>query len=225
MPNNTGNENEGVPQVGILEYLKNNWGLVASASYIYLTIIGMVQSWVFFRPFGINVFEYSETNDFLLAAFRKPSSVIIGIILGGIVVGYPLFIFRFIAPRLSPKRKKYYVTGAIVVGILLCFCAAIIPHLRSDHIEQLINDNERRVKVSVRMGEIKDRDENKVLHLIGTTERYVFFLDSKPESNDSIAIPDSNIVEMRFIRNDENLAEIKNKQSEDSKKEGKGLLK
>jgi len=223
MSNNTGNENEGVPQVGIITYLKNNWGLVASASYIYLTIIGMVQSWVFFHSFGINVFEYSETNDFLLAAFRKPSSVIIGIILGGIVVGYPLFIFRFMAPRFSPKWKMYYVTGAIVVGILLCFCVTILPYLKGNHVEQLINDRERLVKVSVRMGEIKDHDENKVLHLIGTTERYVFFLDS--ESKDSIAIPDSNIVEMRFIRHDENLAEIKNKQSKDSKKEGKGLLK
>ena len=212
MPNNTGNENKGVPQVGIgiLEYLKNNWGLVASAGYIYLTIIGMVQSWVFFHPFGINVFEYSETNDFLLAAFRKPSSVIIGIILGGIVVGYRLLIFRFIAPKLSPKRKKYYVTGAIVVGILLGFCATIIiPYLKGNPVEQLIKDNERLVKVSVRRGEIKDYDAGKVLHLIGTTERYVFFLDS--ESKDSIAIPDSNIVEMRFIRHGENLAETKNK--------------
>jgi hypothetical protein len=46
-------------------------------------------------------------------------------------------------------------------------------------------------------------------------------LDS--ESKSPIAIPDSNIVAMRFIKPDENLAETKNKQLKDSKKEGKGL--
>ncbi len=47
-------------------------------------------------------------------------------------------------------------------------------------------------------------------------------LDS--ESKSQIAIPDSNVVAMRFIKPDENLAETKNKQLEDSKKEGKGVV-
>ncbi|MBO1225168.1 MAG: hypothetical protein JYX80_12170 [Candidatus Scalindua sediminis] len=47
-------------------------------------------------------------------------------------------------------------------------------------------------------------------------------LDS--ESKSPIAIPDSNVVAMRFIKTDENLAETKNKQLEDSKKEGKGVV-
>ncbi len=46
-------------------------------------------------------------------------------------------------------------------------------------------------------------------------------LDS--ESKSPTEIPDSNVVAMRFIKPDENLAETKNKQLEDSKKEGKGL--
>ena len=48
--------------------------------YVYVTIVGMFQSWFQFNAFGINVFEFSGLNDFLLAAFRKPLSflVIIG---------------------------------------------------------------------------------------------------------------------------------------------------
>ncbi len=47
-------------------------------------------------------------------------------------------------------------------------------------------------------------------------------LDS--ESKSPIAITDSNVVAMRFIKPDKNLAETKNKELEDSKNEGKGVV-
>jgi hypothetical protein len=37
-----------------------------------VTTVGVVYSWALFRRFEINVFNYAEANDFLLAAFKDP---------------------------------------------------------------------------------------------------------------------------------------------------------
>ncbi len=62
--------------------VKENWAWAAPLIYIYVTIVGMIQAWFQFHAFGINVFEFSEINDFLLAAFREPLSflAIVGVI-------------------------------------------------------------------------------------------------------------------------------------------------
>ena len=53
---------------------RDNWTWAAPLVYLYVTIVGMVQSWFHFNEFQINVFDYAEINDFLLAAFREPKS-------------------------------------------------------------------------------------------------------------------------------------------------------
>ena len=66
-------------------WFRDNWAWVAPLIYIYVTLTGMAQSWFQFNAFGINVFEFSELNDFLLAAFREPVSflAILGLITYG----------------------------------------------------------------------------------------------------------------------------------------------
>src|SRR5215210_5046418 len=44
--------------------------IVGSLLYIQVTTMGVAYSWTLFRRFDINVFDYAETNDFLLAAFK-----------------------------------------------------------------------------------------------------------------------------------------------------------
>ena len=56
--------------------VKDHWAWVTPLIYIYVCYIGMVVSWYRFKKFGINIFEYSEINDFLLAAFRHPMSIV-----------------------------------------------------------------------------------------------------------------------------------------------------
>jgi hypothetical protein len=56
----------------IKEYLFNNPTFVLTLLYLYGTAFGMLYSAVLYGSFGINVFEYSELVDFLLAAFKNP---------------------------------------------------------------------------------------------------------------------------------------------------------
>jgi uncharacterized membrane protein len=52
--------------------LRQHPALLVSALYIASSIIGMFYSWAFLRRFGINVFNYAQISDFLLASLKEP---------------------------------------------------------------------------------------------------------------------------------------------------------
>jgi len=60
----------------VVEFLSNNPTLVLTLLYLYVTAIGLIYSAALYGKFGINIFDYSEIADFLLAAFKNPVSLI-----------------------------------------------------------------------------------------------------------------------------------------------------
>ena len=60
-------------------WLRANWVWAAPLTYIYVTVFGMVQAWIRFNAFDINVFEFSGIEGFLMAAFREPLSFFIAL--------------------------------------------------------------------------------------------------------------------------------------------------
>ena len=52
--------------------LKDHPALIVSAFYVAASIIGMFYSWAFLREFEINVFNYAQISDFLLASLKEP---------------------------------------------------------------------------------------------------------------------------------------------------------
>lgn len=63
---------KGNSQGYLKEFFLANPTVVLSLLYLYVTAIGMLYSAVLYGRFGINVFDYSEISDFLLAAFKNP---------------------------------------------------------------------------------------------------------------------------------------------------------
>ncbi len=45
---------------------------LVSALYLLASLIGLFYSWAFLRPFGINMLQYAEVSDFLLASIKEP---------------------------------------------------------------------------------------------------------------------------------------------------------
>jgi hypothetical protein len=73
------------------EFFLANPAVVLSLLYVYVTAIGMFYSAVLYGRFGINVFDYSEIGDFLLAAFKNPVAFLSGGLLaavGGALLSY-----------------------------------------------------------------------------------------------------------------------------------------
>ena len=52
--------------------LREHPALLFSALYIAASVIGMFYSWAYLRRFGINVFNYAQISDFLLASLKEP---------------------------------------------------------------------------------------------------------------------------------------------------------
>jgi hypothetical protein len=46
--------------------------LLVSVFYVAAAFVGMFYSWVYLRVFGINVFNYAQLSDFLLASLKEP---------------------------------------------------------------------------------------------------------------------------------------------------------
>src|SRR5215210_163569 len=75
-----------------------------SALYSFATAVGLIYSWVLYGRFGINIFDYSEIADFLLAAFKNPIAFGSAGLLGAI--GSVLFLYR--ASASGTRRQMLY---------------------------------------------------------------------------------------------------------------------
>ena len=54
--------------------LRENPALLVSAFYVAASTIGMFYSWAYLHRFGVNVFNYAQLSDFLLASLKEPST-------------------------------------------------------------------------------------------------------------------------------------------------------
>ena len=54
------------------QLLREHPALAASAIYVLASAVGMLFSWEFLLRFGINVFNFAQIGDFLIASLREP---------------------------------------------------------------------------------------------------------------------------------------------------------
>jgi hypothetical protein len=56
----------------VFDFFEKHPALLASAFYVAASVIGMFYSWAFLRHFDVNVFNYAQISDFLLASLKEP---------------------------------------------------------------------------------------------------------------------------------------------------------
>jgi hypothetical protein len=61
---------------GILKSFPDDKAVLITIIYLVLSAIGMVFSFFFYNSFDINILDYSQTSDFLIAAFHDPISLV-----------------------------------------------------------------------------------------------------------------------------------------------------
>ncbi len=69
----------------------------------------MVYEALYYRAFGINIFEYAEILDFLLVPFRRPITLIMLLMI--FVAGYGGYRFDLFLERDYPRVHMYVNTG------------------------------------------------------------------------------------------------------------------
>ncbi len=84
-------------------FIKKDINLSLSLSYIILVSIGMIFDVMYYKEFGVNIIEFSDINDFLLAPFRDPAILIF--VIGTLVF---MFVTLFFDDWLEDNYPKIY---------------------------------------------------------------------------------------------------------------------
>lgn len=88
------------------EILKSNPGLMITSLYIYLSTIGILYEYFIYRAFKINIIDFIEVNDLIVAAFKDPGFFIVS--LGVLGLGAASFIYLSRQPRMTGLSARGY---------------------------------------------------------------------------------------------------------------------
>jgi hypothetical protein len=171
-------------------FFRKNPTLVLSLLYIYATAIGIVYSLGLYGSFRINIFDYSEIPDFLLAAFKN---VWIGLNLAIQVLG--VFVLRRYLPEgtILFFRRSSPAILEMLIFFYVCLVAAITYGSAITMASSIKAGDAPTVDVRYRSfsGSAGQMTEPG-LELIGTTQKAAFFYDV--DGRRTIVIPQSQIV-------------------------------
>src|SRR5215217_6264203 len=193
------------------EFFLANPTVVLSLLYLYVTAIGMLYSAVLYGRFGINVFDYSEIGDFLLAAFKNPVAFLSGGLLaamGGALLSYrAAAVIRFAREGLEEADveeqdvqsylallRRRTVIYAIVIAVTSVFTSFVLPYYSAGKTVSSIKAGEK-PSVDVRYRSFKGSAGQVTvpsLELIGATEKAAFFYDVAHKR--TIVIPQAQLV-------------------------------
>ena len=183
--------------ISIKEFFRTHPGILGSLLYIQLSAVGMIYDWTLYHEFQINILDFAEANDFLLAAFKEPFVLIQGIGIVVVFVAYIWFI-RYLLRRRSfpPSVNMLMVSVFTILLILYTFLPA--RHRARENAETVRNATSSFVRVYLKEKETKTtaKQYHKPLSMIGTMGKFVFLYDS--EDNRAIAIPIANIINIEF---------------------------
>jgi hypothetical protein len=168
-----------------------------SLLYGLLTAIGIFYSYILYRQFRINIFDYAEIGDFLLAAFRNRVALLaFGCLLVFIMLEAVVLCFLF-SHRI--RRTLYTIiilfVPALIFGVLIGF-AVSAPNSVVETAHSIKQGKQPRVKVRFNSSSgSADQTTEPGLVLIGATQKVVFFYDVNDER--TIVIPQSQIVSIK----------------------------
>lgn len=84
--------------------LADHLGTGLTLSYLALVAIGMFHSVLGYRHFGINILDYAEASDFLLAPFRDPMVMVVTVLPAVLAQAYLRFFDRY-STRVRERRR------------------------------------------------------------------------------------------------------------------------
>ena len=163
------------------DLLREHPALIVSAFYVAASVIGMFYSWAYLRAFGINVFNYAQISDFLLASLKEPFTW--GLVALAFVLVTLDNAWSRRAQRKGPSRwfrwyaSPYYRTtnnfGIVVLVFVFIFVFATVQARDTRAGEGKVVD----VIFADSTGEVRSL-------LLGTTGQFVFLYDAESSEVD-----------------------------------------
>ena len=157
-------------------FFRENPTLVLTLMYVDLTGIGILYSWLLYRQFGINVFDFAEIGDFLLVAFKAPAVTFSALLVQVLFVALPFIIVRVFS---LPGLALQFGTAFAVVFLLTI--TLVIPlglaYSQADAIKQVDEQAQATVRYRTFSGPSSGQVTKSGVALIGSTQKVVFFYD------------------------------------------------
>lgn len=165
--------------------LAEHSGLVLTGIYILLSAVGFTYNHHLFRRFGVSIADYSETSDFLLAAFREP--FVIGIFLLSMAFVWLVFRwdkwmrrYKFYAAIYTNLGDRFIASDTFNIASLALFALIYgwaLTNVYAGRVAHRIRAGEGRavqVELSAPSGEANAAASVRRTLLLGTTSNYVF---------------------------------------------------
>ena len=166
---------------GLSGVVRDHPALLVSAFYVAASSIGMFYSWAYLRYFGINVFNYAQLSDFLLASLKEPFTWAL-VVLAVVLVMLDNASSRRAGRRNLSKWFRWYgseryrsVNNFAAILMVLAFIFAYASAQARD-----TRDGEAK-QVDVIFA---DGEDTKTSALLGTTSQFVFLYDTDAERVD-----------------------------------------
>ena len=185
----------------VMRVLERHPGALLTGLYLALTAIGIAYDFLYFRRFGINILDYAETGDFLVAALRSPLAIIYSV-LPAIVI-WLVALFRRWLRRLSPRYDAYaaryeqkwrvgpiywdVMNTVLVVGYAFLFTAY---YARATAVAAKRADAPR-VRVEAAGASAPG---SRVATMVGTTGKFLFLYF--PERDSTHVVPFENVLQV-----------------------------
>ena len=163
-----------IVDVRLNNLLREHPALLVSAVYVAASFIGMFYSWAYLRSFGVNVFNYAQLSDFLLASLKEPFTWVI-VVLAITLIQLDNASSRRFERRGSSKWFGWYGSpryrlannfGAVVLVLMFLFVYATMQ------VRETKEGNAKQVDVT-----FDDGGAAKTSALLGTTGQFVFLYD------------------------------------------------
>jgi hypothetical protein len=157
-------------------FFRENPTLVLTLMYVDLTGIGILYSWLLYRQFGINIFDFAEIGDFLLVAFKAPAVTFSALLAQVLFVALP-----FIIVRVFSLSGLALLFGTAIAFIVLLTMTLVIPvglaYSQADAIKQVDEQAQATVRYRTFSGPSSGQVTKSGVALIGSTQKVVFFYD------------------------------------------------
>jgi len=174
-------------------FFRENPTLALTLMYVDLTGIGIFYSLIFYRQFGINIFDFAEIGDFLLAAFKSPAITFSVLLAQILLISVPLSIL-LLAGRVQGHWQFLILANVVAGGIGLLILSITLPLFLARYQAETIKQGEQ-PQVTAQYRKFSDSAGQVTkpgLELIGTTQKVVFFYDVNNKR--TLVIPQAQLV-------------------------------
>lgn len=162
------------------EFFRREPGILLTAGYLLLSAIGMTYKYFLFLNFGVNVFDISDVNDFLIAGLRHP--VVVGFtVLSCLLLWAALALERWIRREgHQPKRRTPgYLAAVYGLAVTLWFVAMALIYAQYSG-KSIVEGKGQQIAVTWQGKRVNTT-------LVGMSSRFVVIYDR--ESQETSVIP------------------------------------